>query len=75
MFIGYVNKLRSNYDTLQAHILINLFKSFCKFLCNAYRSCNIIVKTCMNNAVYNSNTCIRYKLSFFSKYLLFRYEM
>ena len=29
------------------------------------RSCNIIVKTCMNNAVYNSNTCIGYKLSFF----------
>ena len=44
------------------------------FLWNAYRSCNIIVKTCMNNAVYNSNICIVYKLSFFSKYLLFRYE-
>ena len=118
MFIGYVNKLRSNYDTLQPHILINLFKSYCcsfygsmlwkynsegfdkickswniairillrlpfnthtrylgpligqqhirtqlyvrdcNFLWNAYRSCNIIVKTCMNNAVYNSNTCI-----------------
>ena len=125
MFIGYVNKLRSNYDTLQPHILINLFKSYCCsfygsmlwkynsegfdkickswniairtllrlpfnthtrylgpligqqhirtqlyvrdfiFLWNAYRSCNIIVKTCMNNAVYNSNTCIGYKLSFF----------
>ena len=35
-----------------------------KFLWNAYRSCNAIVKTCMNNAVYNSNTCIGYK--FFS---------
>ena len=32
---------------------------------NAYRSCNAIVKTCMNNAVYNSNTCIGYKMSFF----------
>ena len=122
MFIGYVNKLRSNYDTLQPHILINLFQSYCCsfygsmlwkynsegfdkickswniairtllrlpfnihtrylgpligqqhirtqlyirdfFLWNAYRSCNIIVKTCMNNAVYNSNACIGYKLS------------
>ena len=26
---------------------------------------NAIVTTCMNNAVYNSNTCIGYKLSFF----------
>ena len=24
---GYVNKLCSNYDTLQSHILIDLFKS------------------------------------------------
>ena len=31
----------------------------------AYRSCKAIVKTCMNNVVYNSNTCIGYKLSFF----------
>ena len=35
MFIGYVNKLRSNYDTLQPHILINLFKSYC---CSFYGS-------------------------------------
>ena len=122
-FIGYVNKLRSNYDTLQPHMLINLFRSYCcsfygsmlwkqnsegfdkickswniairtllrlpfnthtrylgpligqqhirtqlyvrdfKCVWNAYRSCNIIVKASMNNAVYNSNTCIGYKLS------------
>ena len=28
MCIGYVNKLCSNYDTLQPHILINLLKSY-----------------------------------------------
>ena len=28
-------KLRSNYDTLQPHILINLIKSYC---CSFYRS-------------------------------------
>ena len=32
MFIGYVNKLRSNYDTLHPHILVNLLKSYyCSF--------------------------------------------
>ena len=30
-----------------------------------YRSCNVIVKTCMDNAEYNSYTCIEYKLSIF----------
>ena len=35
MIIEYVNKLRSNYDTLQPHILINLFKSYC---CSFYGS-------------------------------------
>ena len=34
-FIGYINKLRSNYDTLQPHMLINLFRSYC---CSFYGS-------------------------------------
>ena len=29
MCIGDVNKLRSNYDTLQSHIWINLCRSYC----------------------------------------------
>ena len=49
----------------QQHIRKQLYVRDFNFLWNAYRSCNIIVKTCMNNAVYNSNTCIGYKLSFF----------
>ena len=28
MFIGYVNKLRSNFRHLQTHVLITLFKAF-----------------------------------------------
>ena len=28
MFIGYVNKLRSNFRHLQTHVLITLFKSY-----------------------------------------------
>ena len=35
MFIGYVNKLRSNFRHLQPHVLINLFKAYC---CSFYRS-------------------------------------
>ena len=31
MFLCHVNKLRSNYDTLQPHLLINLFNSYCCF--------------------------------------------
>ena len=29
LFIGYVNKLRSNFGKLQSKVLINLFKSYC----------------------------------------------
>ena len=35
MFIGYVNKLRSNYGHLQHTVLMNLFKSYC---CSFYGS-------------------------------------
>ena len=35
MFIGYVNKLRSNYGNLQHTVLMNLFKSYC---CSFYGS-------------------------------------
>ena len=35
MFIGYVNKLRSNFRHLQPHVLINLFKAYC---CSFYVS-------------------------------------
>ena len=30
-FIGYVNKLMTNYGRLQTHVLINVFKSYCCF--------------------------------------------
>ena len=35
LFIGYVNKLRSNFGMLQSNVLINLFKSYC---CSYYGS-------------------------------------
>ena len=35
LFIGYVNKLGSNFGKLQSKILINLFKSYC---CSFYGS-------------------------------------
>ena len=40
---------------------------------NVYRSSNVIIKTYMNNAVYNLNTYIGYKLSFLRYTILFRY--
>ena len=39
------------------------FKYSC--LLNAFNSTNDIVKTCIQSAMYNSNTCIGYKLSFY----------
>ena len=36
-----------------------------RFLWHASRSDNCIVKACMNNAKYSSNSCIGYKLSVF----------
>ena len=128
MFIGYVNKLRSNYGNLQHTVLMNLFKSYgfsfygsilwklCSkgfdkiskswnvairtllklpynahtiylgplinqlhlskqlyitnflFLLHASRSDNCIVKACMNNSKYSSNSCIGYQLIFFSNH-------
>ena len=35
MFIGFTNKLRSNFRHLQPHVLINLFKAYC---CSFYGS-------------------------------------
>ena len=35
MFIGYVNKLTSNFRHLQTHVLITLFKVYC---CSFYGS-------------------------------------
>ena len=70
----------TNYMVIMTHfnliILINLFKSYCRSFYGSmlwkYNSeVNIIVKTCMNNAVYNSNTCNWIQVEFFSKYLLF----
>ena len=29
MFIGYVNKLRSNFGKMQSNVLANLFKAYC----------------------------------------------
>ena len=39
------------------------FRNF-QFLLNAFNSTNDIVKTCIQSAMYNSNTCIGYKLAF-----------
>ena len=35
MFIGYVNKVRSNFRHLQTHVLITWFKAYC---CSFYGS-------------------------------------
>ena len=40
------------------------FRNF-QFLLNAFNSTNDIVKTCIQSAMYNSNTCIGYKLAFY----------
>ena len=49
----------------QYHIRTQLYARNFKFLFYAYRSPNVIVKTCINNAMYNANTPIGYKLSFY----------
>lgn len=36
-----------------------------QFLLKAHKSDNIIVKTCIDNARYNANTCIGYKFAFY----------
>ena len=46
------------------------FRNF-QFLLNVFNSTNDIVKTCIQSAMYNSNTCIGYKLAFYRyKYYL-----
>ena len=40
------------------------FRNF-QFLLNAFNSTNDIVKTCIQSAMYNSNTSIGYKLAFY----------
>ena len=35
IFIGYVNKNRSNFRHLQTHVLINLFKLYCCSFCES----------------------------------------
>ena len=40
------------------------FRNF-QFLLNAFNSTNDIVKTCIQSVMYNSNTCIGYKLAFY----------
>ena len=68
MFIGYVNKLRSNFRHLQPHVVINLFKAYC---CSFYgsqlwkfnsvgidkccKSWNIAVRT-LQGLPYNAHT-------------------
>ena len=49
----------------QRHISTQLpFRNFC-FLLDAFNSNNHIVKSCIRSALYNSNTCIGYKLAFY----------
>ena len=40
------------------------FRNF-QFLLNAFNSTNDIVKTCIQSAMYNYNTCIGYELAFY----------
>ena len=40
------------------------FRNF-QFLLKAFNSTNDIVKTCIQSVMYNSNTCIGYKLDFY----------
>ena len=70
MFIGYVNKLRSNFRHLQTHVLITLFRTYC---CSFYglqlwkfnsvgvdkfcKSWNIAVRTLLG-LPYNAHTCL-----------------
>ena len=49
----------------QLHLSKQLYIRNFRFLWHASRSDNCIVKACMNNAKYSSNSCIRYKLSIF----------
>ena len=49
----------------QLHLSKQLYIRNFRFLWHASRSDNCIVKSCMNNAKYSSNSCIGYKLSFF----------
>ena len=50
------------------------FRNF-QFLLNAFNSTNNIVKTCIQSAMYNFNTCIRYKLAFYRyKYSLDKHD-
>ena len=45
------------------HISAQLqFRNFC-FLFDVFNSSNHIVKSCMQSSLYNSNTCIGYKLA------------
>ena len=49
----------------QLHLSKQLYIRNFRFLWHASSSDNSIVKACMNKAKYSSNSCIRYKLSFF----------
>ena len=68
MFIGYVNKLRSNYGNLQHTVLMNLFKSYCcsfygsilwKFCSKGFdkicKSWNVAIRTLLK-LTYNTHT-------------------
>ena len=49
-FIGYVNKLLSNFGHLYPKILSNLFKTYC---CSYYIFCGIINQLDLKSAVLN----------------------
>ena len=50
------------------------FRNF-QFLLNAFNSTTYIVNTCKQSAMYNSKTCIGYKLAFYCyKYSLDMYD-
>ena len=44
-----------------------------RFLYNASRFSNVIVKQCINHAMYNSNSDLGYKFAFYRYYLFISY--
>ena len=49
----------------QTHIRNLLYVRNFSILVNAFNSANSIIRTCINEAMYNANTCIGHKLTFY----------
>ena len=64
MVLIIINILHIYHLILMFGFLQLQFRHF-QFVLNAFNSTNDIVKTCIQSAIYNSNTCIGYKLVFY----------